>query len=241
MACAAARPGRRASSPRPRGSSARACAGRASRSARTPCSSPTTSAGSTSSSSAARPAARSSRRTSSATASSTGSPTRTHTLYVTRSHRARAPRTRPSRSPRRSSATSRVALFPEGTTGPGDRSAAVPLDPARAAAPAPPKDVEVRPVAIDYGAGAPRRSAGISEPGKRQCPAGPRPHGHACRSTVRPARAARPLRRPQATGRAGARSDRRSARRFKFRAALAYRPRPDDPQDFPHQIASAAR
>ena len=47
-----------------------------------------------------------------------------------------------------------VALFPEGTAGPGDQLAAVPLDPARSRDLSPARDVDIRPVALDYGAAA---------------------------------------------------------------------------------------
>ena len=85
------------------------------------------------------------------------------TLYVRRDHRRGAP-AQAEAIARKLERAQPLALFPEGTTGPGThllpfRSALL-----SAVAPAPP-GIEVRPVAIDYGADAPE-FGWFEEPGK---------------------------------------------------------------------------
>ena len=119
-------------------------------------------------------------------------------------------------------ATQPVALFPEGTTGPGDRAAAVPLDPARSR--------ELRRQRRRRPAGGDRlwRRRGATSAGIERDRARPMSSGSSAASgtlpvTRPPARAARRARRPQALAAGGAASDRRRAGGFKFRARCAYR------------------
>ena len=136
------------------------------------------------------------------------------TVYVRRSHRKGA-KDQALAIARALEREQPVALFPEGTTGPGDQ-----LLPFRStlleSAVFASKDVEVRPVAIDYGAAAtevgwfnePAKDNALRILGRKGTSAGHRA----------PAPAARPRRRPQADGGGGPRSDRRALVRFKFRA-----------------------
>jgi lyso-ornithine lipid O-acyltransferase len=72
-----------------------------------------------------------------------------HTLYVRRDHRSGAPHQADAIA-RKLGQAQPVALFPEGTTGPGTHL--LPFRPTLFSAVAPPPEgVEVRPVAIDYG------------------------------------------------------------------------------------------
>jgi 1-acyl-sn-glycerol-3-phosphate acyltransferase len=76
------------------------------------------------------------------------------TLYVRRDHRRGAPHQAQAIAAKLESASQPVALFPEGTTGPGTHL--LPFRPTLFAAVAPPPaGVAVRPVAIDYGEAAP--------------------------------------------------------------------------------------
>ena len=123
-----------------------------------------------------------------------------------------------------------VALFPEGTTGPGThllpfRSTL--LEAANFAA----RDVEIRPVAIDYGAAA-AEVGWWEEPGKDNVLRILGRRGHPARRGACP-RAARPRRGPQAADARGARTD---------RATLGFKSAPHSPiarandsQDFQDQ------
>jgi 1-acyl-sn-glycerol-3-phosphate acyltransferase len=76
------------------------------------------------------------------------------TLYVRRDHRRGAPHQAQAIAEKLETADRPVALFPEGTTGPGTEL--LPFRPTLFAAVAPPPPgVAVRPVAIDYGGAAP--------------------------------------------------------------------------------------
>ena len=140
-----------------------------------------------------------------------------HAVHPPRPRAARAP-TRRARSRPRWTRPQPLALFPEGTTGPGDRSAAVPLGAARRGRSAAAGGRQVRPVALDYGAAA-REVGWYGESGKdnvlrilgRQGTLADRS------SACLPAHAAAA---PTAScwPHQARERDRRSARRFKFRA-----------------------
>ncbi len=113
-----------------------------------------------------------------------------------------------------------VALFPEGTTGPGThllpfRSTL--LEAANFAA----KDVEIRPVAIDYGAAAAAEIGWWQEVGQGQCPAAAWPTGEVA-GHGECAFSARSSCRPQAACASGARGNRPKAR-LQVLGPLAYR------------------
>ena len=147
--------------------------------------------------------------------------------------RARAPRTRRSPSPRRSKATSRSPLFPEGTTGPGThllpfRSTL--LEAANFAA----KDVAIRPVAIDYGAAARRDRLVATSRARTMCCACSAARARLPVTVQLLAPLDRSGDRKQLAQR-GARGDRAKRSASTSRAPLAYRRRQNDSQDFQNQ------